>query len=169
MKKITSYLSIVTVIFFTSCSTDNKVNKSKSQTQPPKILENMHIYGVTDFEYTMNGKQAVSITFGVTEKNNCSATIHRKSVKKGYSIEMKNKNSGDLSIECNWDGKYYVQSSKHPTLTRLKIKSIDPKLKEAEVVVSVNVVEPISNKYLDIGTNTIKVSGQNFDNLVKKM
>ncbi|MGB3222512.1 MAG: hypothetical protein WBB23_06905 [Desulforhopalus sp.] len=123
---------------------------------------------VSEFDYAVKGEQAVSISFGETETNWCSATISREYVKVGFKTELHQNSSGNLSIGCNWDGQYFVQSSKHPTLTSLSINTLDSASKTAEIDITAKLVNPHNDTYLDIGTQRILISGVNFDHLTKR-
>jgi len=71
-----------------------------------KQVNASNVFQVSDT--SMNSNQAISIAFGETSNNYCSATIYRESVKSGYSVKSVKKSATDLSMDCNWDGKYYV-------------------------------------------------------------
>ena len=43
------------------------------------------VISVTDFEYTINDAQAVSISFGESDENYCSVTITRAAVVVGHT------------------------------------------------------------------------------------
>ena len=137
--------------------------------EPEAAINASSMFSVSDYEYTMNDKQAVSISFGETQNNFCSATIYRASVAAGYEVSSQQKSSKDISVDCNWSGKYYVQSSKHQTSVKFEMLSIDPKTKTAEATVSVKLVEPSSGKYFKLGVTPLVISGEHFDHLTKKM
>lgn len=137
--------------------------------EPEAAINTSSIFSVSDYEYTMNDKPAVSISFGETQSNYCSATIYRASVSSGYKVSSQQKSSSDIAVECNWSGKYYVQSSKHQTLATFELLSIDPQTKTAEATVSVKLVEPSSGEYFKLGATPLVISGEYFDHLTKQM
>ena len=134
-----------------------------------KQINANNVRSVTDFDYTMNNKQAVSITFGETSTNYCDATIYRDSVKSGYSAISNQKSVTDLSMDCSWGGKNYMQSSKHPTSTNIKIVSLDSASKTATINVSLNLVNPSSDEYFSLKDVSLVLKNEQFDNLVKKI
>ncbi|MBD9354807.1 hypothetical protein [Methylomonas albis] len=85
----------------------------------------MKVIGVTDFKFTLRDKPAVSINFGESDTNHCSATVQRSKVKQGYAASSAKRSNTDFSIECNWDGDYFVESSNHLTFTDLSIVTLD--------------------------------------------
>jgi len=127
------------------------------------------VQSVTDFDYTMNGNQAVSISFGESKDNFCSATIYRSSVRSGYSVTSKQKSTKNISMDCNWGGKYYVQSSKHPTSADLKITNLDSESGSAQIVVSMHLVNPSSDSYFTLKNVTLNLEKEQISNLVKKI
>ncbi|HCG8288424.1 TPA: hypothetical protein NJ528_002501 [Vibrio parahaemolyticus] len=59
---------------------------------------------------------------------------------------MKQKSTGDLNSNCYWEGKLYIQSSKHPTLASLTINELDEGSKVAKLKTSMKLFD---NKSLD--------------------
>lgn len=133
------------------------------------IANASEVFSVSDYEYTMNEKQAVSVSFGETQKNYCSATIYRSSIKEGYKVSSQQKSNRNISIDCNWGGKYYVQSSKHKTNVDFELKSINSSSKSAEIQISGKLVNPYNGKYFTLKNTPILVQDIHFDNLIKKM
>ena len=134
-----------------------------------KPINPINVLQVSDFDFTMNKKQAASISFGETSKKFCTATIYRESVQSGYSVQSVRNSSKDLSMDCNWDGKYYIESSKHTTSASFKIDSLDQVNQTATLSVSLKLVEPSSEKYLKMKDVILVLDNQMFDNLVKKI
>lgn len=135
---------------------------------PERAINASSIFSVSDYEYTMNERQAVSISFGETQRNYCSATIYRESVSSGYTVSSQHKSNKDFSIDCNWAGKYYVQSSKYQTFAAFELLSIDPQSKTAEATVSAKLVDPNSGEYFELDATPLEINGVNFDHLTKK-
>ncbi|MCW7551673.1 hypothetical protein NX722_03240 [Endozoicomonas gorgoniicola] len=117
----------------------------------------------------MNNQQAVSLSFGQTNENFCSATIYRSSVAKGYKIQSKQNNNKSISADCHWDGKYYVQSSKHQTSVDLEISDLDRNAKNAVLNISLKLIEPKSGEFFTLNNVALNLSGNNFDSLVKEI
>ena len=127
------------------------------------------VQSVTDFDYTMNSKQAVSISFGESKDNFCSATIYRSSVQAGYLVTSKQKSTKDISMDCNWGGKYYVQSSKHPTSAVLNIIDLDSESGSVQIGVSMHLVNPSSDSYFTLKNVILNLNKEQVSNLVKKI
>lgn len=106
--------------------------------KPDNKLETL---SVSDYEFTMNDKQAVSISFGKTENNFCTVSIYRDSVAQGYSVSSTQRDDHSISVDCNWNGKYFVESSKHPTISSLSISSLDKNKNIAQVELTLKLVE----------------------------
>jgi len=148
-------LSLVAILALSACS----------ENAPKKLL----VLSVSDYDYTMNNLPAVSINLGPDINNFCSITLNRKDIAiSGLSISSKQRNNSAISANCNWDGSYYLQSSKHPTQVSIKISNIDTKARTGTFDISLKL---INNKDLSTfieAKDTVQVSGKMFDNLLAK-
>lgn len=124
---------------------------------------------VSDFEYTMNEKNAVSINLGESVNNYCDITIYRDLVKTGYSVRAKQKSSNDISATCQWDGKTYFQSSKHPTHAKLKINEINSQSGLSKLTASLHLIDPYKNKYFTLDNVSFELNKELTNNLIKKL
>jgi hypothetical protein len=127
------------------------------------------VMAVSDFDYTMNNKQAVRISYGQSQTNYCDVTIYRDSVISGYSVDSKQRSTQDFSMSCNWDGVNYVQSSKHPTSSSFKIGSIDTNTGSVQLDISLHLVDPSTDKYFTLKEITLNLNKQQLNNLLKKI
>lgn len=127
------------------------------------------VLSVSDFSFTIKGQPAVSVAFGVGDGQYCSMTIPRSSVKAGYVGKSEQDAGAVISGTCFWNGKTYLESSKHPTVASLAINSLDEATREAEIAVSLHLVEPTINEYLTVDNWQFVIDGEQFANLVKKM
>lgn len=132
------------------------------------VDESMKVISVTDFKFTHKDKSAVSISFGESDTNHCTATIYRSKVKQGYSVSSEKRSNTDFSIECSWNGGYFVESSNHQTFTNLAITAIDKKSKTATMMMSFKLVGLPSAGFLERHDLLIPLSGKNFENLMIK-
>lgn len=125
---------------------------------------------VSDFKYTMNDKQAISILFGETQSNFCSVTIYRAAVKQGYSVSSAQRDDHSISVDCNWNGRYFLESSKHPTFSSVSIVSLDKDKKSAQIEISVKLIELKGlESYFSLDNVKLNISADKFDNLIKKL
>ncbi|BBL91795.1 hypothetical protein VroAM7_44480 [Vibrio rotiferianus] len=121
----------------------------------------------SDFAYTMANQPAVDVTLKQDENNFCQITFLRKNVQPGFSASLKQKSTGDLSSSCYWEGKLYIQSSKHPTLATLTINELDEGSKVAKLKTSLKLVDNKSlDKYFELKDIEFTLSGQQFTNLI---
>ena len=148
---------------FSVCAALSGCSEPEVAIDPPSILS------VSDYDFTWNDKQAVSISFGETQSNYCSTTIYRVSVVTGYKVSSQQNSRKEISTDCNWSGKYYMQSSKHSTSAKFELLSIDQKSKTAKAVVSVKLVESNSGEYFTLDNTALVISGEHFGHLTKKM
>ncbi|MBD9360315.1 hypothetical protein [Methylomonas fluvii] len=132
------------------------------------VDESMKLIGVTDFKFTLRDKPAVSIHFGESDTNHCSATVQRSKVKQGYTVSSSKRSNADFSIECNWDGNYFVESSNHLTFTDFSIVTLDKKSKTASIMVSFKLLGLPSNTYLERHDVIVPISGKHFQSLTMK-
>ncbi|MFH4575623.1 hypothetical protein FKN08_02110 [Vibrio sp. 1-2 (7-a)] len=123
----------------------------------------------SDFSYTMANQPAVSITVINDDNNFCDLIIFRSNVREGYSVTSAQQSSDELSASCNWQGNYFVQSSKHPTKANLILQSIDDKSQIATFNVDFKLVNNKTLKdYFELENLQFTVSDLEFKNLTTK-
>ncbi|MCG9228086.1 hypothetical protein L3X65_02730 [Vibrio diabolicus] len=121
----------------------------------------------SDFAYTMASQPAVDVTLQQDENNFCQITFLRKNVQPGFSTSLKQKSTGDISSSCYWEGKHYIQSSKHPTLASLTINELNEASKVAKLTTSLKLVDSNSlDEYFELKDIEFTLSGQQFTNLI---
>jgi len=155
--KFLSVILFVSILFLEACSVSD---------QEERLLE---VYSVSDYDFTLNDQPAISISFGETQNNFCSITLYRSSVYAGYSVDIiKSKNNDQTAtINCHWEGKYYVQSSKHDTYFNMRIESLDKENKVATINSSLKLVNPSNGQFFTLDNVIININKNYFDNLVK--
>jgi len=129
--------------------------------------EAMKVVSVSDYSFTLNEQQAVSVIFGASDYNYCSLTVLRQSVSDSFKFSSTQRSDKDASISCTWDKKHFVQSSKHPTGLNIEILSLDKEAKKAEVSVSLKLVEPSSDEYFELNDARLLITDQGFEHLIE--
>lgn len=157
------------LIFLLALSSLSALIASCTERKPINKINGINVLIVSDYDFTMNSKQAVSIIFGESNSNYCSVTIYRDSIKPGYLSTSRQKSVTDLSLDCNWDGENYLQSSKHPTSANINIVRLDSVNKTAEIKISLHLVNPSSDKYFTLKDISLVLNEDKFANLVKKI
>lgn len=152
MNKFLSVVAVVLTFSLYSCSSDQVTLETLS---------------VSDYPFTLNGTPAISLSFGESQSNFCSLTLTKNSVLQGYSFESNQKNNDSMSIDCNWDGKTFVQSSKHSTLLKFSITELNKESLLAKATVSLNLVDPSNNEYFSLENIQLIIEGDYFNNLIK--
>jgi len=127
----------------------------------------LEVYSVSDYDFTLNNKQAVSIAFGESQSNYCSITLIRGAAIKGYSVNAKKNNDKNVSVDCSWNNKDYVQSSKHKTFVDLSVKSLDNQIKVSDIRISLKLVNAYSGEFFSLDKVKINITNAMFENLVK--
>lgn len=122
---------------------------------------------VSDFYFTSSDQPAVSISLIQDDKNFCEVTLFRSNVRDGYSATVSQKSIGELSSSCHLNGKYFIQSSKHPTVASLTINSLDNQSQTATLDVNLKLVNNKTLKdFFELNNVQLSISGDQFANLV---
>jgi hypothetical protein len=151
------------LLFFSYLATN-----TDSVSHNSKVISNANtVFSVSDFDYTMNNEKAVAISFGESQTNYCTVTMYRNLVANGYSAISEQSNAREISMDCHWDSQYYVESSKHPTLAKINIKELDQQAKRAQIIVSLNLVNPSKNTYLTLENVTLNLLKDQTNSLIK--
>ena len=121
----------------------------------------------TGFSYTLASKPAVSISVKQDENNFCEITMFRSNVRAGYCATLSQKATGELSSSCYWDGDYFIQSSKHPTIASLSISEVNDSTQIATFNINLKLVNNKSfDDYFELKDAQFTLSGQQYVNLV---
>lgn len=147
---------------------------------PDKEIEASEIIRVSDYEFSMTGLEgdgkAVSIVFGESDENYCDATFYRTDVKAAFRVLSERSDKyKEISFQCQWDGVLYVSSSNHPTFIEFEMISIDQANKIAEAEISAKLVDydrvrkNQTDKFAELDSIRLVITGQHFDNLMKQM
>lgn len=163
-------LIIGAVILFVLGVIGSGVDDKEQQPKPKAAgLVMDKVLDVSDFDFTLRNKPAVSVYFGGDETNYFSVTIHKSNVREGFSAQL-NRQPGSDQIDAlmSLKGKSYFQTGKHDTWLKFSIDQLDTAKKQAVVTVSGVFVAPLSDEYITVDKSTAVISGQNFDNFVMK-
>jgi len=139
-------------------------SSAKSELQPAYL-------SVTGFDYTMGGKQAVSISIGKSKDDYYSMTIHRDKIKAKAIIKRDKYNPKKVvNATATIDRKNYQYSlyKGSNSIILVRIKELSHKKKEAIIDVYLKLVDVPTQKYVIFDKTNIKITGKLFDNLVKK-
>ena len=137
---------------------------AKSELQPAYL-------SVTDFDFTMGDKQAVSISMGKSKDDYYSITIHRDKIKANVTIRRdKNNPKKVINASATIDRKSYQFSlyKGSTSIILVKIKELNHKKKEAVMDVYLKLVDVPTQKYVIFDKTNIRITGILFDNLVKR-
>lgn len=156
-------------------------NEEPKPALPQKTDQNIlinasDIIRVSDYEFTLSDKQAVSIAFGEPDSNWCDVTIHRENVYEGYSVHsVRRNNYKEVSFECYTDGMLLILNDNIDTNVKLELTTLDHQNKTARVVISAKLHEltkASENRFGSIArlmAVELKITGQHFENLIKQM
>ena len=158
-------ISLLMSILFIGCgSSSNSVNSDKYE-----------LLSVTDFSYTMGGKQSVSVSIGENQDNYFNITIHRNQIKNGVSItRYKTK---DYNPETEWktkviDAESTINGVNYKFLLKgdldskidFKINQLDYNKREALVNVYLKLVNIDTKKYIILEKKNLLIKDKMFDN-----
>ena len=114
----------------------------------------------------LNSETATDIYFGESDENYCTLSLNTKSVTQGIPTKSKSKNNKNIAIECNWDGAYYVQSSKHPTAVTALFTTLDSSLKSATLEISIKLINTKGYKsFFSLDNKKLLITGEMFEGL----
>ena len=143
-------------LFLVACGGDETPQKTASiQPAGPRVDR---VALVSDGEFTLQDKPAVSIYLGDAGENFADITFFRSNVRAGYAVTSVSSNKPELSVTATWDGASYFQSSKHATEAAFKIVSLTPT--EAVVEFSAKLVNPKTGAFLMLEPSAVKVEGE---------
>lgn len=140
-------------------SSDAEEQKDNSEVQ-------FLILSVSDYEFTLNNKKAVTISFGENQENYCEITIVKKSIYAGSKVKSIKNDNKDLSASCQWNESYYVQSSKHNTFVGFKIESINEN--ETQIITTVNLIDTKKDMYFNIHNISVVLNKNQTETLLLK-
>lgn len=149
--------------------TSKTIPKQSSNVQKQNPLE---ILSVSDYSNTMKGKQSVSISFGTSQTNYYTLTIHRDKVKQGIELKKDKSNYiGSIDCEANFNKKWYVFliRDNFKSYIDFKINSIDYKNKQATIIVSTKLYNPDDGSEIEIKNQKLSIKDTLFDNFTKQI
>ena len=158
---------VITIVIGASIFTDTPTKQAEEKKQ-----NKIKVLSVSDFSYTMKGKQSVSISFGTSKTNYYEITIHRDKIKPNTKL-IKNENSyiGSIDGEANINKKHYVFLIRDGLKSYIdfKIETLDYTNKQAIIIVSLKLYNPNNEDYIEIKNQKLNITGALFDNLVKQI
>ena len=163
MENAAKFIAVTFLSFFlVACGEDTAGTNTQKQTEAKKSVNK--VLSVTDFEYTLNDRPAVSVTVGADDHNYFGITFYRENVRAGYSVAESGHDLQEISMDGTWDKVLYVQSSKHPTRLNFSIVSITPE--EAVIEVSAKLVNPSPERYFDLPKTRFSIQGEQLKHLL---
>ena len=135
-----------------------------------EMISNLKLSSVSDFSYTMGGKQSVSITLrGKDREHYLELTIHRNKIQNNFEANVKKSaHNKSINASATWDG-YYSLNYRQKTSIYIKITKIDKKNKIALLDIRATLYNYSKEKSLSFNLKDILIDGENFDNLLKQI
>ncbi|WP_299073430.1 hypothetical protein [uncultured Paraglaciecola sp.] len=110
---------------------------------------------------TLGGKPAVSMSLSEGSHDNyMSVTFAKRIVDVGKIKSEKREQTQLISMSVDWDGKHYVESSKHDTWSSVKVSK---KPDGVEVSVSGRFVRAATDEYIDVSPSTLMIEGSDVE------
>ena len=139
---------------------------------PPKeSINNNNLFkkvlNVSEYYFTINNKQAVSINCGRNKDNFIEITIAKSNIKNGYKTYQKYGSDKNINASATINKIYFCLSSKHETFINFSINKINKKEKTAEIIFSGRLVSQRYNKFIEVKETKVIISGNDFYNLTK--
>lgn len=148
-------------LFLVACGGDETPQKTASNQPAGPRVDRVSL--VSDGDFTLQGKPAVTVYLGDAGENYAEITVFRSNVRAGYAATSVSSNNPELSVSATWGGTNYVQSSKHATEAAFKIVSITPT--EAVVEFGAKLINPSTGAFLTLKPSAVKVEGEMFKRL----
>lgn len=112
---------------------------------------------VGDYEYTINGKSAVPIMYGVSSTKYYDLTIAKDNIYNAAILEYPNK---DFSLSATMDGKNFVCSGDK---TKAKVSILRDK-DSVTLKITSRLISPVDQSFLD-GEKILKISGSDLKSM----
>lgn len=126
---------------------------------------------VSDYDFTLNGRQAASILFTSDKDNYFDITVKRSSIYSGSSVAFRKgaviKNI-DATASINGSNYNIYTNKENGTFVQVVFKAIDRDKNEAKIMVSMKLYSADKDKYFEVDNFTYNISGQAFKNLMIK-
>lgn len=126
---------------------------------------------VSDYDFTLDGRQAASILFTADKDNYFDVTIKRSSIYSGSSVAFrKGSVIKNINATASIDGSSYAiyTNKENGTFIKIVFESINEDKNEAKIIVSMKLYSSDKDKYFEINEFSYKISGQAFKNLMIK-
>ena len=128
------------------------------------------VLSVSDYQYTMKGQQAVSVSFGKSETEFLTLTLLRKNIKQGYKHVATDSSDKELNITVTMPGNSYTLSlPEHKTGVAVEIMAIDKNKKTALIKIKSRLIDAGSMKMLTMDEMQLLIDGENFTKLVMQI
>lgn len=146
-------------------------------------VSDLKILSVSHGGYTIGGKPASDIYFGLDDNNYCAITfapseMEKEKSQKGQDIYVAYRNSSNnnpyIDITCQWSSATFLLSSKeiHDCYASLAIFDLDPKEKTATIVFTYKLLNiatanfpPEKLAYMNFPKYALKISESDFTEL----
>ena len=153
MKSYSIIVSLLSSMLLVGCGSDQTV-----------VNEPLPLIMVSD-GFTTGEKPTASIYLGKNDQDSfCEIRLQKSVIAAQSELSSVERNNPAIDASCNWDKKYYVLSSKHPTKLSLKFGEVDSS--KIELNVSLTVVDAQSLEHYMVLEN-IALKIDNPDDLKK--
>lgn len=167
MKRLPKILFFSIIIFIGLVASIGAVkNNTKTATTMERGIK---LSSVSDFSYTMGGKQSASIVLAKDKYHYVDLTIHRDEIKAGaHFIKNKHHINDTIDVTAQWDGNCVLMLSKGSSL-EVSIDKIDKDKKIATMSINATLLNTKTNKPVKFSASNILFSGKNYQNLIVKI
>ena len=173
MKKLFKGLLIAVGLFVGSAflaALYQNITGEKIALEEPSAKQAYHILSVSDFDYTMGGKQAVSISIGRTKEDYFSITVHRDQIKNKTRILRNTATQPkiiDAETTINHLPYFFLRRDGMQSVIEFNIHSIDYKTKQAHITVYMKLYNGETGKDAEFKKQVFIVRDNMFSNLIK--
>ncbi|MGB7402677.1 MAG: hypothetical protein WA916_08850 [Arcobacter sp.] len=157
--KIFALIIVAIALLVFLLSGDNKI----------KVANNLKLFSVSDYAYTMNNQPAVNINIGESKEDYFSITILKSIIKENTTIYKRyDRKTKHISMDGYWEGKNYIVLTKTTEpFIKLHIKSLDYKNKEAILELEAMLISPDTKELLSVPSQTFNINNELFNNFIK--
>ena len=108
--------------------------------------------------YNAAGQPTVFILLGSDSGNLLDLYLLRSNITEGYAVQSLRFDHPEIELRAQWNGKRFMQSTEHPTVVNLTIRSITPN--DAVIEVSATLVDRVTGQYLTLPPSVVHVQGE---------
>lgn len=132
--------------------------------------KDLKVISVSDYDFTMDDKQSVSIYIGESQSNYYNITINRDQVKQGLSLTKDKENyikSIDATAAYEKNFYYFLIKDDFNSYLKFDIKKLDHDKKEAVISIKALLYNPDSKDEIKLAQQDFNIKGKLFDNFTK--